>query len=89
MGPNSYLIFDILKTEPDWLKLPVAEWKDSQDFCKFLNYVSHVKVVNDTAERGVKLWSDYIHILTKDEIKREGLAQEVEEHSNIFVIYGI
>ena len=53
---------------------------DIPEFLQFEEYVVHTKVVNDTAERAIKLWSDYLNILTTDEMKREGLVQVVEDH---------
>ena len=37
-----------------------------------------VKVTNDTAERGIKLISDYSKILTKDPVNRIKMLQGVE-----------
>ena len=39
-----------------------------------------VKVVNDAAERGIKLASDYVQSLTKDSDVRQKLFQTVEYH---------
>lgn len=80
VGANSWLVLDILGLEGDWLNRPVGEWVDSREFMTFSDYVLNLKVVNDTAERGIKLWSEYIGILTSDEVKRQDLVQVVEEH---------
>ena len=47
-------------------------------------YVCTVKVTNDCAERGVKLISDYISILTTDEEMRDKLLQGVEHCRRMF-----
>ena len=39
-----------------------------------------VKVVNDAAERTVKLYSDYATILTENEEQQASLFQVVEKH---------
>ena len=41
-----------------------------------------VKVVNDAAERGIKLASDYVQTLTKDSEVRQKILQAVEWHRN-------
>ena len=41
-----------------------------------------VKVVNDAAERGIKLASDYVQSLTKDSEVRQKIFQAVEWHRN-------
>jgi len=58
----------------------VTEWDTDPDFIKAADYVRHVRVVNDAAERGVKLCSDYLKILSKDEAIQQNILQVVEEH---------
>jgi len=43
-----------------------------------------LRVVDDAAERGVRLVTDYSQILTKDEQQLQLLLQLVEEHRNKF-----
>ena len=43
-----------------------------------------MKVVNDAAERGVRLISEYASILTKDEETRQFLLQGVERHRQMY-----
>ena len=50
---------------------------ENQDAHKIVN---SMKVVNDTAERAVKLVSDYTKILTNDETQLQYILQTVEEH---------
>ena len=42
------------------------------------DFVNTMLVTNDAAERGIKLTSEYINILTKDHSERENLLQTVE-----------
>ena len=44
------------------------------------NWVRNLKVTNDTAERGVKLVSDFSKILTKDPEDLQNVLQVVEQH---------
>ena len=48
-------------------------------------FVKTVKVVNDAAERGVKLAQDYATILTKDDDMRAMILQGVEENRRNFL----
>ena len=80
IGSNSWLVFDILGLQGDWLVKPVTEWEESPDYLTLKTYIENLKVVNDTAERGIKLWSDFIGILTSNEAKRQDIVQVVEEH---------
>jgi len=43
-------------------------------------FVNSVKVINDAAERGVKLNSDYTTLLTDNLVQRASLLQAVEVH---------
>ena len=63
---SSWEFFDILKVKADWLTWPLNEWEESEDYRKVRKFVMTVKVVNDAAERGIKLASDYAQSLTKD-----------------------
>ena len=78
--PNSWEFFDILKIEADWLAQPPVEWEESEDFKKARQFVRTVKVVNDAAERGIKLASDYAQSLTKDSEMKKKILQTVEWH---------
>ena len=78
--PSSWEFFDILKVKADWLTQPVTEWEESEDYRKARHFVMTVKVVNDAAERGIKLASDYAQSLTKDSEIRQKIFQTVESH---------
>ena len=78
--PSSWEFFDILQVEADWLTRPLVEWEDSEGYRKARQFVRTVKVVNDAAERGIKLASDYAKSLTKDTKMRQKIFQAVEYH---------
>ena len=73
--PYSWQMFYILKMSPDWLALPPAQWDSNPDYMEFRNFV---RAVNDCAERGVKLATDYSKSLTKDSQERSKIFQVVE-----------
>ncbi|KAG0723910.1 hypothetical protein GWK47_041758 [Chionoecetes opilio] len=84
VGPESHLLLDTLGIEYDWLLQPVATWPRSDDYSKALEYVSNVKVVNDIAERGVKMMTDFANIITTDSQQKQYLLQTVEYNRERF-----
>ena len=100
LGNNSFLLWDILNLNWQWLKQSPEEWDQSASYLEMREYVCTVKGTNDCAERGVKviiikshymcylslfqLISDYISILTTDEEMRDLLLQGVENCRRMF-----
>ena len=80
VGPESYFLFDVLKIGTDWLSQPVETWTNSQEFKSAEKYVTSLKVVNDIAERGVKMISDFANVITTNSEQREMLLQAVEHN---------
>ena len=78
--PHSWDFFTILRVKADWLTWPLDNREESEDFRKARQFVTTVKVVNDAAERGIKLASDYVQSLTKDSNLRDKIFQTVEFH---------
>ena len=58
IGQNSWLLFETLGVNTKWLKTPVQTWEKNEDYLKAMNYLKNIRVVNDVAERGVKLMQD-------------------------------
>ena len=77
IGPKSWFMFLKLKVGYGWLSKSVELWKDDPNFKTVENFVQTVKTTNDTAERAVKLMTDYAQILTKDEDMRQWILQAV------------
>ena len=63
---------------------PVTTWNMLSCFQEMESIVKTVKVVNDAAERGIKLHSDYIAILADNARQRASILQPVEEHRQKF-----
>lgn len=61
-----------------------SAWNDNLEYLKCFGLVAHLKVVNDTAERGVKLIKDFGQTLTHDEDQRQYLLQVVSECRNLY-----
>ena len=60
------------------------DWQEVEEFKKAESFVRTVKTVNDCAERGVKMISDFTTFLTKDEKVRDWLLQGVEANRRKF-----
>ena len=78
--PESYKFFDILGLDCEWLSKNPDRWEEFESFVEAKQFVTTVKVVNDTAERGVKLAEDYATILTQDDDMRAMILQGVEKN---------
>ena len=80
VGQKSYLFFDILGIDYSWLNRSPEFWHEELEYKRAEMFARTVKTVNDCAERGVKLISDYASVLTKNENMREWLLQGVEQN---------
>jgi len=80
VGPQSWHIFAALGNDFHWLEKPPNEWQRNEAFQQTKAFVRTVKVINDAAERGVKLNTDYAQIITDSEEQKKSLIQAVESH---------
>ena len=80
IGPETWFIFECLRMDKGWLYDKPEQWTANESFKKGQKFVGNIKVVNDAAERSVKLYSDYAAILTENEEQRASLLQVVEKH---------
>ena len=83
VGEGSWLIFDLLKlTGPqDWLLTPVSTWPSSSDYVQLLVFTRNLTTVNDLAERGIHLATEFIRRVESEE-QRQALFQVVEDFRN-------
>ena len=79
IGPKSWIMFSKF-TETDWLMKPAQSWPAESGYTYMFYQVSHLKVVNDIAERGVKMVTDFSKTLTYDEEQKQCVYQVVEDH---------
>ena len=70
VGPKSWLLFDLLGINGEWLATPTGQWETDPSYLRMREVVSHLAVVNDAAERGVKDIQDY------DNVTRDGTCRE-------------
>ena len=74
VGPSSIKFFNIMRLDPWFLLLPVEIWELDSSFNEAKLTVSNLMVVNDAAERGIKLSHDYIK-----SSKQEGILQNIPQ----------
>lgn len=65
---------------PQFLKKHPSTWFLDEEYLKIEEIVKHQLVVNDVAERGIKLITDFNTILSKDEDQKQYILQTVENH---------
>lgn len=84
VSDQSLDFFEYFKVKTDFLTEDPRNWSENKDFLKLQSIVRGIKVVNDTAERGVKLIKDFNSTLTKDEEQRQFLLQVVTECRRLY-----
>ena len=67
----------------DWLSLDPEVWEDDPNFCSFASFVRCMTVVNDPAERAVKLAKDFIDRSHNEETLQQNYVV-VLEHRKMF-----
>ena len=60
------------------------EWDTDDEYIHLKKQVKNLRVVNDTAERGIKLIQDYNLSITKNEEQKQYLLQVVADHRKKF-----
>ena len=77
VGASSWYFFTMLGIETEFLNLPVDEWKAAPSYILACDIIKNIRTVNDMAERGVKLASDFISA-AKIESRYQNVLQVVE-----------
>ena len=80
IGNESMFLFDVLNFNSQWLHLHVSEWKTNESYLEMYEFVKHLKTTNETAERGVKLVTDYAYSLTKNQKEKQNILHVVQAH---------
>ena len=82
IGPRSWLFFNLLKLREeglDWMQAPITCWNKMNGYNKIEEIVRSMEIVNDCAERGIKLITDFKDV-TKNEQQTQYLLQVIEDH---------
>jgi hypothetical protein len=79
VNEDSWFFFKALKldTQTDFLVTNVTEWEEIPSYKACCTVVRQLRIVNDTAERGVKLGSEYLSS-AKGEERYQNVLQTVE-----------
>jgi hypothetical protein len=85
-GPDSWGFFKVLKMDVSFLEMPVDQWMNEPSYQMAIKTVKNLRVVNDSAERGVKLGSDFLSA-AKIEERYQNVLQ-VWRPSNLYNIFG-
>ena len=78
VGPDSWFIFHILELDSEFMTRDVVDWSDLPMFKVSGDNLNAINVVNDSAERGVKLSSDFL-TSSKGEGHYQNVLQVVEQ----------
>ena len=80
VGPESWLVFNLLNItgSQDWLLSPITTWPLSPEYKKLLEFTTNLTIINDLAERGIHLATDFINRVESED-QRQALFQVVEE----------
>ena len=73
VGPKSWLLPHLLSLDAEnmeWLQLEVHQWSLMSGYKKFSELVEKLVIVNDPAERGVKLIQDFVNTTQDEEIRQ-------------------
>ncbi|XP_050548499.1 uncharacterized protein LOC126910163 [Daktulosphaira vitifoliae] len=78
LGNDSKNIFEKFNMFTDFLKVQPDKWNENEGYIEGKRVVESIKVVNDTAERGVKLLTDFNEKFTKNEEQKQFFLQVVK-----------
>lgn len=78
VNPDSWFMFHILQLDSQFLSAEVSDWEMSAAYQTSARNVEALNVVNDSAERGVKLTSDFLSF-AKGEEHFQNILQVVED----------
>lgn len=81
---ETYLLFKRLNINTEFLEKDPATWPQNINYQEGQRMVNNLKVVNDMAERGVKLITDYNQLLTKDEQQKQYVLQVVSRCRQLY-----
>ena len=66
-GKDSWGFFRILRLDTAFLDKSVESWKDDDTYVRAKEVVDNLAVVNDSAERGVKLCHEFLTTAKKND----------------------
>jgi hypothetical protein len=82
--PGTKTFFKRFSIRTDFLDKDPSTWKYDPGYKNGIEKLEKIVVVNDVAERGVKLIQEYNNILTKDETEKQFVLQIVTENRKTY-----
>lgn len=80
VNPNSLFIFKQFELSHEFLCTDPSLWESNLEYKRCYDTFKTLKVVNDTAERGVALAESFNEALTHNEDERQRIFQTVQHH---------
>lgn len=80
---NTKRLLNRFEIPTDFLERDPSTWNDLEEYRKGKEIIQNLKIVNDCAERGIKLVQDYHEKITKDEEQRQYLFKVIQNVINI------
>ncbi|XP_050519986.1 uncharacterized protein LOC126893640 [Daktulosphaira vitifoliae] len=81
---SSGYFFIRFNIDTEFLKLDSSNWEGDKYYQEAKKIVKSIRVVNDTAERGVKLMEEFNDKLTKNEAQKQFILQVVQKYRKVF-----
>lgn len=81
---ESINFFNRFKLSTNFLRSDPTKWKNDDGYMCAFEAIRHMKVVNDCAERGVKLMSDFAQALTTKQNDQQHLLQTVSKNRKMY-----
>lgn len=69
-GPSSHFLFQVFKIDTSFLDKDPSQWNNLASYQSASRIVRSLKVVNDTAERGIALATTFNNSVTKNEAQK-------------------
>lgn len=84
ISENSLKLFTRFGIDTSFLQYDPKSWENHISFVNGKELIKSLKIVNDTAERGVKLMADFNEALTVNEEQKQYVLQCVQEHRQMY-----
>ena len=62
VGPGSNKFFEVLNCTQTFLNVTASRWEENSDYLEVKKIVENIQVVNEAAERSVKLCIDFLGV---------------------------
>ena len=83
---RSLNLFTAMRIDPAFLSGDPLTWLECPEYISAKQKITSLRVINDCAERAVKLATDFNNILTHDESERQLVFQIVEHHRQLMTL---